>query len=65
MHYVKLFNASTIGRVDEARRVHEDFKRQHLDINITLTFTREHLAQLHPDYLSHFLEGLRKAGVPE
>ncbi len=54
-----------LGRVDEARRVREELKRRIPDITVSLTFTREHLMQLHPDYLSHLLEGLRKAGVPE
>ena len=56
-----------LGRADEAQRVHEELKRRHPDITVTLTFAREreHLTQLHPDYLRHLVEGLRKAGVPE
>ncbi len=54
-----------LGRVDEARRVQEELKRAHPDITLTLTFTRERQTVLDPDYLSHYLEGLRKAGVPE
>jgi pentatricopeptide repeat protein len=54
-----------LGQADEARRVHEELKRRHPDITVTLTFTREHFTRPYPNYLSHFLEGLRKAGVPE
>ena len=55
-----------LGRTDEARRVHEELKKRHPDITLTLTFVREHqYGVLDADYLSHYLEGLRKAGVPE
>jgi len=54
-----------LGRADEARRVHENLKRRHPDVTLTLTFTRESQMVLDTDYLSHYLEGLRKAGVPE
>jgi adenylate cyclase len=54
-----------LGRTDEARRVHEDLNRRYPDITLTLTFAREQKGVADPDYLSHFLEGLRKAGVPE
>ncbi len=53
-----------LGRADEARRVHEELKRRHPDITLTLTFTRERQMVLDPDYLSHYLEGLCNAGVP-
>jgi TolB-like protein/cytochrome c-type biogenesis protein CcmH/NrfG len=56
-----------LGRANEAQLVYEELKRRHPDITVTLTFAREreHLTQLHPDYLRHLVEGLRKAGVPE
>ncbi len=55
-----------LGRTDEARRVHEELKKRHPDITLTLTFVRERrFTESEPDYLSHYLEGLRKAGVPE
>jgi len=54
-----------LGQADGARRVHEELKRRHPDITVTLTFARDNFTQLHPNYQSYFLEGLRKAGVPE
>ncbi len=54
-----------LGRADEARRVYEDLNRRHPDITLTLTFAREQKGVSNPDYKSHYLEGLRKAGVPE
>ncbi len=54
-----------LGRADEARRVHEDLNRRDPNVTLTLTFTRESQMVLDTDYLSHYLEGLRKAGVPE
>ena len=54
-----------LGRADEARRVHEELKKRHPDITLTLTFVRERQMVLDPDYSSHYLEGLRKVGVPE
>jgi adenylate cyclase len=59
-----------LGRADEARRVHEELKKRHPNITLTLTFVRERRmgldrTVLDTDYSSHYLEGLRKAGVPE
>jgi len=54
-----------LGRADEARRVNEELKRRHPNITLTLTFVREHQTVIDPDFLSHYLEGLRKAGVPK
>jgi len=55
-----------LGRADEARRVHQELKKRHSDITLTLTFVREHqYGVLDADYLSHYLEGLRRSGVPE
>ena len=59
-----------LGRADEARRVHEELKKRHPNITLTLTFVRERRmvldrTVLDTDYSSHHLEGLRKAGVPE
>ncbi len=54
-----------LGRADEARRVHEELKKHHPNITLTLTFVRERRMVLDPDYSSHYLEGLRKVGVPE
>ena len=54
-----------LGRANEARRVHEELKNRHPDITLTLTFAREQKNVANPDYKSHYLEGLRKAEVPE
>jgi adenylate cyclase len=54
-----------LGRTHEARNVHEDLKKRHPDISLTLTLVRGQSNVSNPDYLSHRLEGLRKAGVPE
>ncbi len=55
-----------LGRADEARPVHEELKKRHPDITLTLTFVRKlDETVLDLGYLSHLLEGLRKAGVPE
>ncbi len=54
-----------LGRANEARRVYEDLNRRHPDITLTMTFAREQKNVSNPDYKSHYLEGLRKAGVPE
>ena len=49
--------------IAEARRVMTELVSRRPEF--TLGFTREHYPQTNPEYMDHFIDGLRKAGVPE
>ena len=52
-----------LGRLDEARRVVDEVNDR--DLGITVAFVREHTAVTDASYMEHFLDGVRKAGLPE
>ena len=52
-----------LGRIEEARLATTEMNTLHPEISIT--FVRKTLPITDPDYLDHFIDGLRKAGLPE
>ena len=52
-----------LGRPEEARRALDDMRR--LQPGITVGFVRDHTPVIHADYMDHFIDGLREAGLPE
>jgi TolB-like protein len=63
MHTYLLSALGHLERMDEARRTLnalEEFRP-----GITLSFVRDHLITTNFDYIDHYIDGLRKAGLPE
>ncbi len=52
-----------LGRLDEARRVLDEMNNR--DLGITVAFVQEHTPVTDAGHIDHFLDGLRKAGLPE
>ena len=52
-----------LGQLDGARRALDDMQR--LQTGLTIGFVGDHTPVIHPDYMDHFIDGLRKAGLPE
>jgi TolB-like protein/Tfp pilus assembly protein PilF len=52
-----------LGRKEEAHRAREELEA--VQAGVTVNFVRENLPIIDPGYLEHYLDGLRKAGLPE
>ena len=54
--------AGHLGRLDEARRALDEIQRRQPEI--TIGFVQDHTTFTYSDYMDHFMDGLRKAGLP-
>jgi TolB-like protein/Tfp pilus assembly protein PilF len=52
-----------LGRKEEAHRAREELEA--VQAGVSVDFVRENLPTIDPGYLEHYLDGLRKAGLPE
>jgi hypothetical protein len=52
-----------LDRLDEARHALDEMNEH--EAGITVEFVRAHTAVSDTGYMNHFLDGLRKAGLPE
>ena len=52
-----------LDRLDEAQHALDELNI--LEPGITIEFVREHTPLIDTGYMNHFLDGLRKAGLPE